>query len=98
MGFVYVYFSKHKECKYIGQSIDWKRRFYQHSKTDMKDKIKEIDSIVVFRCGNDKMNLIESYLINKYFPEWNRVIPKLSGNVDLTRYKYFYVPVSTLGV
>lgn len=98
MGFVYVYFSKYKECKYIGQSIDWKRRFYQHSKTDMKDKIKEVDSIVVFRCSNEKMNLIESYLINKYFPEWNKAIPKVIGNVDLTRYRHFYVPVNTLEV
>ena len=96
MGFVYVYFTKEKECKYIGQSVDWKRRFYQHSKTDMKDKIQMIDSIVVFRCGNDKMNLIESYLINKYLPDWNKAIPKYIGNIDLSRYKRFWVPTSTL--
>ena len=96
MGFVYIYFTKSKECKYIGQSVDWKRRFYQHSKTDMKDKIKEIESIVVFRCGNDKMDLIESYLINKYLPEWNKVVPKDLGKVDLTYYKKFYVSTCTL--
>ena len=53
MGYVYVYFTKEKECKYIGQSVDWKRRFYQHCKTDMVDTYKLIDSIVVIRCGRN---------------------------------------------
>lgn len=93
MGYIYIYFTKDKICKYVGQSIDWKRRFYQHSKTDMKDKIKEIDSIVVYQCGNDKMNKLESYLINRLFPEWNNKIPKESEHIDLTYYKKFYVPI-----
>ena len=68
MGYVYIYFTKEKECKYIGQSVDWKRRFYQHCKTDMIDTYKLIDSIVVIRCGRNKMSLIESYLINNIYP------------------------------
>lgn len=96
MGFVYIYFNQYKECKYIGQSIDWKRRFYQHSKTDMRDKIQEIDNVVVIRCGTDKMNLIESYLINKYLPDWNKAVPNYLGEVNLKYYKKFQVSVKEI--
>lgn len=82
MGYIYLYFNKYGECKYIGQSIDWKRRFYQHSHTDMIDKIIEVERIVVIRCGKDKMNSIESYLINTSFPK---------TTYDLKRYKKFVV-------
>ena len=97
MGYVYVYFTKEKECKYIGQSVDWKRRFYQHCKTDMINTYKLIDSIVVIRCGRNKMSLIESYLINKYLPEWNKAIPQIpKEKVNINHFKKFYVPIKDI--
>lgn len=96
MGYVYLYYNDKNECKYIGQSIDWKRRFYQHSKTDMKDKIEQIKYIIVFRCGKNNMDNIENYLINLYLPEWNNYIPTLIKKVDMSYYKPFCVPIQGL--
>lgn len=96
MGFVYIYYNKEKECKYIGQSTDWKRRYYQHSKTDMKNKIQEIEYILVYRCAMGKMDTIESYLINLYLPEWNNIIPTVKNKPDMNYYKPFLVPVKSL--
>lgn len=89
MGYVYIYLDKEKQCKYVGQSINWEHRFQQHCRTDMKDKYKLIDSIIVFRCSDNKMNDLENYLIYKLSPEWNKTYPVSIPNINLSKYKKF---------
>ena len=90
MGYVYIYYGKNNECKYVGQSIDWKRRFYQHTKTDMKNNYPEVKNIIVIKCAREKMNIIEAYLINVYLPEWNKSMPPVPNQyINLNKYKKF---------
>ena len=60
----------HHNIYYVGQTIDYRTRFYHHHKAEELMKLKP-NCLAIWACEDDNMDSIEKELIEKWKPELN---------------------------
>ena len=72
------------EIVYVGQSVDIGKRIRTHA----HEKIIDFDLFSVVECGEEEMILIETALIQKYNPIYNRVDKYVLDSISVAKQRY----------
>lgn len=80
---VYKLLHKH-EIVYVGQSVDIGKRIRTH----VNEKIIDFDRFSIIECSEEEMMSIETVLINKYNPVYNRVDKYVSDSILAAKKRY----------
>ena len=68
---IYKYLNYNDEVIYIGQSKNWRRRYYEHNTQDKK-MMSEVRKIYIMSCQDKlEMDILELYFIQYYKPKYN---------------------------